>query len=107
MATLGWLERKVPDKYRLVCRYVVDMAKVIAGCRRALQKNGNIIFVLADNKIAGRTIPVVGVVKELLTANGFMRVKSVRRRIINHRRRYPFGFDGVMKSEAIITASKK
>jgi DNA modification methylase len=106
MKTLNWLERKVPSKYRLVCEYVIDMAQVIAGCRHVLNKNGKIIFVLADNKIAGRTIPVVNIVMELLISDGFEHVKSVRRRIKNHRRRYPFGFNGVMKSEAIISASK-
>lgn len=106
MKTLGWLERKAPSKYRLVCKYIIDMAQVVGGCSHVLNKNGKIIFVLADNKIAGRTIPVINIVKELLSSNGFERVKSVRRRIKNHRRRYPFGFSGVMKSEAIISASK-
>jgi len=106
MKTLDWFKRKAPSKYHLVCKYVVDMTKIIVGCKRVLCKSGKIVFVLADNKIAGRTVPVVNIVKELLITNGFKRVKSVRRRIINHRRRYPFGFNGVMKSEAIISASK-
>lgn len=71
-----------------------------------LLKAGKIVFVLADNTIAGRTIPVVNIVKELLSVNGFKHVKGVRKRIKNHRRRYPFGFKGVTKSETIITASK-
>lgn len=106
MKTIAWLKRKAPSKHRLVCKYVDDMSKVVAGCRHVLRRNGKIVFVLADNKIAGRTVPVVSIVKELLAANGFKQVKSLRRRIINHRRRYPFGFAGVMKSEAIIIASK-
>ncbi len=106
MKTLNWLEKKASKKHRLVCKYVTDMAEVIAGCRHVLRIKGKLVFVLADNKMCGRTIPVVNLVKELLVANGFKRVKSVRRKIKNHRRRYPFGFTGVMKSEAIITASK-
>jgi 16S rRNA G966 N2-methylase RsmD len=89
MKTVGWLERKAPSKYHLVCKYVDDMAKIIAGCKHALRKDGKIVFVLADNKIAGRTIPVVNIVKELLATNGFRCVKSSRRRIENGRRRYP------------------
>jgi len=106
MKTIAWLKRKAPSKHRLVCKYVDDMSKVVAGCRHVLRRNGKIVFVLADNKIAGRTVPVVSIVKELLAAKGFKQVKSLRRRIINHKRRYPFGFAGVMKSEAIIIASK-
>ena len=106
MKTLIWLKQKAPSKHSLVCKYVVDMSEVIAGCKHVLQEKGRIVFVLADNKISGRTIPVVNLVKELLVSNGFKQVKSVRRRIKNQRRRYPFGFNGVMKSEAIISASK-
>ena len=107
MTTLDWLRRKSSGKYGLVCKYVDDMAKVVDGCQRALANNGKLVFVLADNRVGDRTIPVVNLVKELLGAQGFKNVESVRRRIKNHRRRYPFGFDGVMKSEAIITAAKR
>jgi len=106
MRNLIWLERNSPAKYRLVCRYVLDMAEVIFGCRRALRDDGKLVFVLADNKIEGRTVPVVSITKELLVGMGFHAVASVRRRIKNGRRRYPFGFSGVMKSEAIITAAR-
>jgi DNA modification methylase len=106
ISTMGWLERKSPAKYRLVCKYVLDMAQVITGCRRALHENGKLVFVLADNKMEGRTVPVVNLVKELLVALDFQNVASIRRRIKTGRRRYPFGFTGVMKSEAIITALK-
>jgi DNA methylase. len=106
MQTLAWLEKSSPAKYRLVCRYVLDMAQVIRGCRRVLRESGKLVFVLADNKLEGRSVPIVRITEELLRVTNFQRVASVRRRIKNGRRRYPFGFNGVMKSEAIITAAK-
>ena len=92
--------------YRLLCTYVLDMSRVIAGCKFVLKNGGALVFVLADNKVAQRTIPVVKIVQEVLTRQGFGHVDSVRRRIQHSRRRYPFGFNGVMKSEAIISARK-
>src|SRR5437868_123253 len=83
---LGWLEGKSPAKYGLVCKYVRDMAHVIAGCRRVLHDEGKLVFVLADNKMEGRTVPVVNIVMELLVVLNFQSVTSVRRRIKTGRR---------------------
>jgi len=82
------------------------MSRVIDGCRFALKNRGSLVFVLADNKVAQRTIPVVKIVQELLSRQGFADVNSIRRRIRHCRRRYPFGFNGIMKSEAVIRARK-
>jgi DNA modification methylase len=107
MSGMKWLEDKqFGAKSGKVYRYVNDMEKAINGCKHALRRRGKLVFVLADNRIGGNVVPVVDIVQEMLERQGFRDVSSYRREIKSSRRRYPFGFKGVMTAEAVITASR-
>lgn len=106
MNAMEWLKKKrVKAKSGQVYRYVNDMDRVIDGCSHVLKRQGKLVFVLADNRIGGNVVPVVDIVMEMLERKGFKNVNSYRREIKGSRRRYPFGFKGVMTTEAVITAS--
>lgn len=103
--SLDWLQEHAPGKHRLFRTYISDMTKVIVQCRRVLRADGQLVFVLADNRINNRTIPVTSLIGDLLRANGFAQVTTTTREIQSIKRRYPFGFPDRMASEAVIRAS--
>ncbi|MEW5867629.1 MAG: DNA methyltransferase [Chloroflexota bacterium] len=102
---INWSKEEI-NKAGLVHRYICDMNKIIEGCYQVLKRDGELVFVLADNQIGNKIIPVTEIVAELLTSKGFKSPKISYREIDHHRRRYPFNFKGIMKHEAIIVASK-
>lgn len=106
MQSMEWLRENHASKAGLVYRYVNDMGSVVSGCRHVLRDDGRLAFVLADNRVGGKVVPVVGIVTEMLERMGFTGIVVRHRTIQNNRRRYPFGFNGIMQSEAIITATK-
>ena len=104
---LDWLrEEKYKPKSSKVYRYVNDMEGVFAGCSHVLRKGGSLAFVLANNRVDGRVIPIVDIVEEMLRRRCFKQVSSKSRQIERSRRRYPFGFKGTMNKEFVITAVK-
>ena len=95
--------------YRTISRYVMDLAVVIDQLHRVLRKRARVVFVVADNVIAGTVLPVSAIVEDLLTRSGFSSVETTGRTIKNSRRRYPFGingFAGPMKEEYMVTGVK-
>ena len=67
------------------------------------------VFVVADNVIAGTVLPVSAIIEDLLKRRGFSSVVATGRTIKNTRRRYPFGvngFAGTMKDEYLVTGVK-
>lgn len=103
---MKWLKNIERSKSGLIYKYVIDMDIVIKGCKRILKDGGRLIFVLADNKVKGKTVPIVRIIEEIIYREGFKEIHISRREIKASRRRYPFGFKGVMKTEAIISALK-
>lgn len=95
--------------YRTVSRYVMDLAVVIDQLHRVLKKSARLVFVVADNVIAGTVLPVSTIIEDLLKRSGFSSVVATGRTIKNSRRRYPFGvngFAGPMKDEYLVTGVK-
>lgn len=103
---LKWLHKIDPSAANRLWRYVVDMADLISNCFNLLKKNGKAVFVLADNRIGGKVVPVVDIVSALFQEAGFRRIAVHQRQIHSSRRRYPFGFKGVMDSESVIIATR-
>ena len=95
--------------YRTISRYVMDLAAVIDQLHRVLKKRARVIFVVADNVIAGTVLPVSTIIEDLFKRSGFSDVEATGRTIKNTRRRYPFGvngFAGPMKDEYLVTGVK-
>ena len=95
--------------YRTISRYVMDMAAVIDQLHRVVKARAKVVFVVADNVIAGTVLPVSAIIEDLLKRSGFSSVTATGRTIKNTRRRYPFGangFAGPMRSEYLITGVK-
>ena len=95
--------------YRTISRYVMDMAAVIDQLHRVVKARAKVVFVVADNVIAGTVLPVSAIIEDLLKRSGFSSVTATGRTIENTRRRYPFGangFAGPMRSEYLITGVK-
>ena len=95
--------------YRTISRYIVDLATVIDQLHRVARARAKVVFVVADNVIAGTVLPVSAIVEELFKRSGFTSVVSTGRTIKNTRRRYPFGvngFAGPMKDEYLVTGVK-
>ena len=95
--------------FRTISRYVVDLAGVVDQLHRVARARSKVVFVVADNVLAGMNLPVSAIVKELLKRSGFSSVVVTRRTIKNSRRRYPFGangFAGPMRDEFLVTGVK-
>ena len=95
--------------YRTISRYVMDLAVVIDQLHRVLKKRARVVFVVADNVIAGTVLPVSTIIEDLFKRSGFSGVEATGRTIKNTRRRYPFGvngFAGPMKDEYLVTGVK-
>jgi hypothetical protein len=106
--TLGllWLKRADAGRYGAFVANAADMVEVIQGCAHVMKQDGKLVFVLADNRKNGKVIPTVDLLVEVLELHGFTEVQTRRRRIMQGQRRYSFGFNGVMKTESVITARK-
>jgi hypothetical protein len=104
IASLAWLQRHDSSKYTLFGNYISDISHIIRACRYVLRPDRKLVFVVANNRINSRTVPITAIIKELLVGNGFKRVATKTRRIKSRNRRYPFGFPDRMSSESIITA---
>ena len=95
--------------YRTISRYVMDLAAVIDQIHRVARTRARVVFVVADNVIAGTVLPVSAIIEDLLKRSGFSSVTATGRTIKNTRRRYPFGvngFAGPMRDEYLITGVK-
>lgn len=95
--------------YRTISRYVMDLAVVVDQLHRVLKEGSQLVFVVADNVIAGTVLPVSTIIEDLLKRSGFSSVEATGRTIKNTRRRYPFGsngFSGPMKNEYLVTGVK-
>ncbi len=95
--------------YRNISRYVLDLAAVIDQLHRVVKARAKVVFVVADNVIAGTVLPVSAIIENLLKRSGFSSVAATGRTIKNTRRRYPFGvngFAGTMKDEYLVTGVK-
>ena len=95
--------------YRNISRYVLDLAALIDQLYRVMKSGSRVVFVVADNVIAGTVFPVSTIIEDLLKHSGFSSVVATGRTIKNTRRRYPFGpngFTGPMKNEYLVTGFK-
>ena len=95
--------------YRTISRYVMDLAAVIDQIHRVARTRARVVFVVADNVIAGTVLPVSAIIEDLLKRSGFSSVTATGRTIKNTRRRYPLGangFAGPMRDEYLITGVK-
>ena len=95
--------------YRNISRYVLDPAALIDQLYRVVKAGSKVVFVVADNVIAGTVFPVSTIIEDLLKHSGFSSVVATSRAIKNTRRRYPFGlngFTGPMKNEYLVTGFK-
>ena len=104
VASLAWLQRHDAAKYTLFGNYISDISHVIHACRRVLRSTGKLVFVVANNRINSRTVPITTIIEELLLGNGFKKIVIQTRRIKSRNRRYPFGFPDRMTSESVISA---
>ena len=87
----------------------MDLAAVIDQLHRVVKARAKVVFVVADNVIAGTVLPVSAIIEDLLKRSGFSSVTATGRTIENTRRRYPFGvngFAGPMRNEYLITGVK-
>ena len=95
--------------YRNISRYVLDLDAVIDQLHRVVKARAKVVFVVADNVIAGTVFPVSAIIETLLKRSGFSPVATTSRTIKNTRRRYPFGVNGfssLMKDEYLVTGVK-
>ena len=95
--------------YRNISSYVADLASVINQLHRVVKQRAHIAFVVANNTIGGKVLPVSTIIERLLKCSGFSDVETTRRTIKNSRRRYPLGtngFTGPMRDEYLITGVK-
>ena len=95
--------------YRIISRYVLDLASVLDQLHRVVKAKGKVAFVVANNVISGTVFPVSTIIVDLLKRSGFSSVATIPRTIKNTRRRYPFGvngFEGPMRDEYLITGVK-
>ncbi len=95
--------------YRTISRYIVDLAAVVEQLHRVARVGARVVFVVADNVIAGTVLPVSAIIEELLKHTGFSSVVVTGRTIKKTRRRYPFGangFAGPMRDEYLVTGVK-
>ncbi|MCJ7655204.1 MAG: hypothetical protein MUO97_07925, partial [Dehalococcoidia bacterium] len=101
------LQKIARPKYFALCQYVNDLDPVINGIAHVLMPGRNLTFILSNNVIGGVEVPIVDIVIELLQGHGFKSITAKKRRIMQNRRRYPFGirgFKGLMESEYIVNA---
>ena len=95
--------------YKNIAHYIKDMRMLTDQLYRVTKKGGTVVFVVADNVIAGKLFPVSAITEELLKCSGFSTVVVTPRTIKTTRRRYPFGvngFTGTMRSEYLVTSVK-
>ena len=95
--------------FRNISCYVVDLAAVVDQLHRVARARSRVVFVVADNVLAGIRLPVSEIIEELLRRSGFTSVVITSRNIKNTRRRYPFGangFAGPMKDEFLVAGVK-
>ena len=96
-------------RYPDLLRYVADIASIVEQAYRVAKPGAQFVFVIADNVLQGRVLPVSGIVAELLSHNGLLDVTKQRRAIKSTRRRYPFGINGfsnTMKDEYVVTGHR-
>ena len=96
--------------YRNISSYVADLAAVTNQLHRIVKARAHVAFVVANNVIGGKVLPVSTIIKQLLKHSGFSVVNVTRRTIKNTRRRYPLGangFTGPMRDEYLITGAKQ
>ena len=95
--------------YKNISRYVMDLAEIVDQLYRVVKAGAKVVFVVANNVIAGTVFPVSAIIEYLLKQSGFSSVVTTGRTIKSTRRRYPFGingFDGPMKDEYIVSGVK-
>lgn len=104
---LQWVNSADRAYFVRLCQYVCDMNCVAMQLKRVLKPGKPLLMVLANNRLRGRTVPVVATMAEILHSSGFRTIEVRRRSIKSNRRRYPFDhnrFQGPMKTEQIIEA---
>lgn len=96
-------------RYRELSRYVIDIASIAQQIYRVARPGASCVFVVADNVLEGKVLPVSEVIAELLSYSGLLDVTTRKRAIKKTRRRYPFGINGftnTMKDEYVVTGHK-
>jgi hypothetical protein len=106
---LKWLKEFDVNKYTSLCRYIFDLNEIVKKLKEVLRPDKHMSFILANNKINGRQIPLSEIVEELLNINDFNSIEIKERIIEVNRRRYPYGltgFEGLLESEYMINAKR-
>ena len=107
--SMKWLKEFDGNKYTSLCRYIYDLNEIVKKLKEVLRPDKNMTFILANNKINGRQIPLSEIVEKLLNINDFNFVEMKERIIEVNRRRYPYGitgFKGLLESEYVIHAKR-
>ena len=98
-----------PAMHQSLCKYIVELNKVVVQFQRLLKKNGSASFVVGNNVIKGYTVPTSEILATMLEKSGLSGVWTEQRIIRKNRRRYPYGIAGfkeLMTSEYVVHASK-
>ncbi len=94
---------------RRLCAFYDDLRLVLKQVWTALKPDGHAVFVIANNVIKGKRIASHRILARLAEDIGFIEVSNTARQIESMRRRFPvgpFGFDGPMTHEYLVTLRK-
>ena len=86
---MGDIKRLDRRHLNMVIRYIVDMDRVIAECRRVMKRNGKAIFVIGDCTIGGVFIRNSECLVGLGNRNGLELSSRITRQLPENRRYLP------------------
>lgn len=86
---MGDIRRLDKRHLSMVTRYIVDMDRVIAECRRVMKRNGKAIFVIGDCNIGGVYIRNSECLVRLANKNGLELSSRITRQLAENRRYLP------------------
>lgn len=98
-----------PALYRRLAGFFSDLSEVLKETKRVLRPGGRAVFVIGDNLVKGQRIASHAAMVALAEELGFEDCQAKPREIVKLRRRYPvgpFGFDGPMTHEYVVTLGK-
>jgi hypothetical protein len=98
-----------PALLRRLTGFFADLADVLTETKRVLRPGGRAVFVIGDNVVKGQRVASHAAMVALARALGFEDCCATPRKIVTLRRRYPvgpFGFDGPMTHEFIVSMRK-
>jgi len=101
--------KKADSLKKRLAGFFFDLEVVFRQAFRVLKPRGHMIIIIGDNKVKNSRIKSHMIAAELAKESGFRLVRMSRREIALSRRRFPvgpFGFNGPMSHEFVLTFKK-